>query len=349
MTTALVVGLGAVGTRAARQLIDTPGIDRLLLADRDDVQLAEVADAFGRRRAGGRLRARRSDPRRTSTWWSPRCRPASTIRSSPPRSPRAFPSRRAKRSTTRSTSCGRSTRTRAARGSRSAIGCGLAPGLVDALARHAASMFETVDEIRVAAHRLGRARERRDGAPRAPRAGAHVARRHVARGPSARRQPRVVPGADRRARLPHGDRRDRAARRRVPRRRRASACSSASRRSAPGCAAGSATRASGARPASRCGAGATERSTARSTASSSAPRSRPARCSRSSRRSSAGALGPALDQPGRPRSRRAGRPGAVPGRARAARGAGRGVRGRRRRLNGSHGCTTVAGLAARAG
>ena len=47
MTTALVVGVGAVGTRAARQLIDTPGIDRLLLADRDDVQLAEVAEAFG--------------------------------------------------------------------------------------------------------------------------------------------------------------------------------------------------------------------------------------------------------------------------------------------------------------
>src|SRR5205807_1642254 len=30
------------------------------------------------------------------------------------------------------------------------IGCGLAPGLVDALARHAASMFDKVDEIRVA-------------------------------------------------------------------------------------------------------------------------------------------------------------------------------------------------------
>ena len=47
MTTALVVGLGAVGTRAARQLIDTPAVDRLLLADRDDTQLAEVAEALG--------------------------------------------------------------------------------------------------------------------------------------------------------------------------------------------------------------------------------------------------------------------------------------------------------------
>ena len=47
MTTALVVGVGAFGTRAARQLIDTPGIDRLLLADRDDNHLTEVADALG--------------------------------------------------------------------------------------------------------------------------------------------------------------------------------------------------------------------------------------------------------------------------------------------------------------
>ncbi|MGZ8733835.1 MAG: saccharopine dehydrogenase family protein [Acidimicrobiia bacterium] len=34
MTTALLVGIGAVGGRAARQLIETPGIDRVLVADR---------------------------------------------------------------------------------------------------------------------------------------------------------------------------------------------------------------------------------------------------------------------------------------------------------------------------
>ena len=47
MTTALVVGLGAVGVHATRQLIDTPGVDRLLLADRDAEQLADVGAAFG--------------------------------------------------------------------------------------------------------------------------------------------------------------------------------------------------------------------------------------------------------------------------------------------------------------
>ena len=47
MATALVVGVGAVGSRAARQLVDTPGIDRILLADRDSEHLVEVADALG--------------------------------------------------------------------------------------------------------------------------------------------------------------------------------------------------------------------------------------------------------------------------------------------------------------
>src|SRR5262249_13884773 len=47
MTTALVIGVGAVGSRAARQLVDTPGIDRVLLADRDDTQAVQVAEALG--------------------------------------------------------------------------------------------------------------------------------------------------------------------------------------------------------------------------------------------------------------------------------------------------------------
>src|SRR5262245_22967191 len=47
MSVVLVVGVGAVGTRAARQLIDTPGVEALLIADRDSVQAARVADALG--------------------------------------------------------------------------------------------------------------------------------------------------------------------------------------------------------------------------------------------------------------------------------------------------------------
>ncbi|MBK5289144.1 MAG: hypothetical protein JJE46_11845 [Acidimicrobiia bacterium] len=49
MTTALLVGVGAVGARAARQLIETPGLDRLLIADARPSRAAEVGDAMGDR------------------------------------------------------------------------------------------------------------------------------------------------------------------------------------------------------------------------------------------------------------------------------------------------------------
>jgi len=42
----LLAGLGAVGTRAARQLVDTPGVERLLVADLDDRRAEAVASAI---------------------------------------------------------------------------------------------------------------------------------------------------------------------------------------------------------------------------------------------------------------------------------------------------------------
>lgn len=47
MTTIALVGAGAVGTRAARQLVDTPGIKRLLIADRSRAQARDLADRVG--------------------------------------------------------------------------------------------------------------------------------------------------------------------------------------------------------------------------------------------------------------------------------------------------------------
>ena len=41
----LVAGVGAVGTRAARQLVDTPGVVEVLLADTDGDRMAKVVDA----------------------------------------------------------------------------------------------------------------------------------------------------------------------------------------------------------------------------------------------------------------------------------------------------------------
>jgi hypothetical protein len=43
----LLAGVGAVGTRAARQLVDTPGVVEVLLADTDGDRTAKVVDALG--------------------------------------------------------------------------------------------------------------------------------------------------------------------------------------------------------------------------------------------------------------------------------------------------------------
>jgi hypothetical protein len=149
VTTALVVGIGAVGTRVARQLIDTPGFDRVLLADRDADQLAEVCSVFG------------ADAQRTDF------SPGDPIPTDVDVVVTALPAGVDHPIVTAAIAAGVPVATseeehealdqlRAldpnARGAGVAIGvgCGLAPGLVDALARHAASMFDKVDEIRVA-------------------------------------------------------------------------------------------------------------------------------------------------------------------------------------------------------
>ena len=149
VTTALVVGVGAVGTRAARQLIDTPGVDRLLLADRDEDQLAEVARAFG--------------PDAQAVDFAP----GDPIPADVDVVVTALPAGVDHPVVTAAIAAGLPVASSEeehdaldqlrvldpnARGADVAvgIGCGLAPGLVDALARHAASMFEKVDEIRVA-------------------------------------------------------------------------------------------------------------------------------------------------------------------------------------------------------
>jgi len=149
VTTALVVGLGAVGTRAARQLIDTPGIARILLADRDAEQLAEVADAFGADAQA--IDFSPGDPLPGDIDVVVTALPAGVDHpvvtaaiaagvpvASSEEEHDALEQLRALDPNARGA------------GIAVGVGCGLAPGLVDALARHAASMFETVDEIRVA-------------------------------------------------------------------------------------------------------------------------------------------------------------------------------------------------------
>jgi hypothetical protein len=49
VATVLLDGLGAVGIRAARQLVDTPGLDTLLITARGSAHAAEIAASLGAR------------------------------------------------------------------------------------------------------------------------------------------------------------------------------------------------------------------------------------------------------------------------------------------------------------
>ncbi|HET9729994.1 MAG TPA: hypothetical protein VFR41_11260, partial [Acidimicrobiia bacterium] len=149
MTTALVVGVGAVGTRAARQLVDTPGIDQVLLADRDTAQLEEVNTAFGA--ASRRVEFAPGDAIPPGVDVVVTALPAGVDH---PIAAAAIAARVPFASADDESDALEQLRAfepnaRAAEVTL-ALGCGLAPGLSDVLVRHASTMFEKVDEIRVA-------------------------------------------------------------------------------------------------------------------------------------------------------------------------------------------------------
>jgi hypothetical protein len=149
VTTVLLVGAGAVGRRAARQLAETDVVERILITDRAAAAADEAAEAMG--------------PRAAAVDWSPD-RPlpagvdvvASAIGGAAERS--VF--ERALEAGVPAAGCADDADTvrslldldDAAReaGVALAAGCGLAPGLADVLARHAADAVEMVDEVHVA-------------------------------------------------------------------------------------------------------------------------------------------------------------------------------------------------------
>ncbi|MGH9034401.1 MAG: saccharopine dehydrogenase NADP-binding domain-containing protein, partial [Acidimicrobiia bacterium] len=47
MTSLLILGAGAVGRRTARTLVETDGVERVLVADKDAARAAQVAEALG--------------------------------------------------------------------------------------------------------------------------------------------------------------------------------------------------------------------------------------------------------------------------------------------------------------
>jgi len=184
VTAILLVGVGAVGRRAARQLAETDGVERILIADRAAGSAAEAAEAMGKQ-------AEVVD-------WSPdRPLPAgvTAVASAVGGAAERAVFERAVEAGVPAAGCGDDASTvrslldldDAAReaGVTLAAGCGLAPGLADVLARHAAGAVEIIDEIHVARagaagpacrHALERSRhgaalEWRDGTWTRPRVG----------------------------------------------------------------------------------------------------------------------------------------------------------------------------------
>jgi hypothetical protein len=146
MTTVLLVGLGAVGSRAARQLAETPDVE-LLVADRRGRRATTIADALG-----GTVRA--------VTDLSTKGMPATVdaVAAAVPAPVAVNWAARAIDAGVPVACCGDDGLdalhaldgpARAA-GVTVAVGCGLAPGLTDVLAQHAAAAFDDVDDVHVA-------------------------------------------------------------------------------------------------------------------------------------------------------------------------------------------------------
>jgi hypothetical protein len=147
VTTALLVGTGAVGGRAARQLIETPGIDRVLVSDRRPETAAALASVMSVE---------------AIDWAPPHAPPTGVgvIAAAVPDDEDLAVARCAVEHGVPFVSSaddhdaiaallGFDAAARAA-GVTLAGGCGLAPGLADVLARHAAGALDSVEEVHVA-------------------------------------------------------------------------------------------------------------------------------------------------------------------------------------------------------
>ena len=149
MSTVLVAGLGEVGIRAARQLIDTPGVDRVIVAARRLEHAREVASAL--HDGAEPYELGRDDPLPEDL---------SAIVAALPGEADASLARRAvgagipyasaaDRDATLRSLLALDTEAQS-RSTRVVAGCGLAPGLTDVLSRHAVGALDAVDELHVA-------------------------------------------------------------------------------------------------------------------------------------------------------------------------------------------------------
>ena len=149
MTTVLLVGVGAVGSRAARQFVETPGVDRLLLADARPARVAEIGAAMG-------------TTAEIAEWQpgTPLPEGVDIVACAVPAGDDVTIARDALDAGVPCVSASDDTLTirdllgldAAARetGVPVLVGAGLAPGLSDVLVRHAADSFDSVDDVNVA-------------------------------------------------------------------------------------------------------------------------------------------------------------------------------------------------------
>ncbi len=147
MSSVLLVGAGAVGGRAARQLAETPGIDDILVADADPLRSRSVAEAVG-------------VPCRAVEWDGSRPPSVDAFAVALPFRHEVDVVRSAVEAGIPVASSADEPRTIEAllgldelasdRGVVVAAGCGLAPGLADVMVRHAADALDEVSEIHVA-------------------------------------------------------------------------------------------------------------------------------------------------------------------------------------------------------
>jgi hypothetical protein len=145
----LVAGVGAVGTRAARQLVDTPGVTEVLLAGHDAGRIAKVAESLGEKASV--LAFSPGDPIPEGVDAIACALPTgldhavvtSAITAGVPCASAdddhdAIEAVRALQPNAKSAEV------------TVGLGCGFAPGLADVLVAHASEMFHAVDDIRVA-------------------------------------------------------------------------------------------------------------------------------------------------------------------------------------------------------
>jgi hypothetical protein len=145
----LLDGVGAVGVGAARQLVDTPGLDRLLITGRGSSRARELAAALGDRAEAVELHP--DDPLPGGVNAVAAALPAALVT---PRAKRALTAGVPFVSTVDDAGAIDAILELDQPAQRAGVllapGCGLAPGLADVLARHAAAALDTVDEIHVA-------------------------------------------------------------------------------------------------------------------------------------------------------------------------------------------------------